>query len=1193
MRVKKIELIGFKSFADRTEIHLNPGVTCIVGPNGCGKSNISDAIRWVFGERSAKLLRGSRMEDVIFAGTEFRKPLGMAEVSLTIDNQDHVLPIEYEEVVLTRRLDRSGQSQYFLNRTPCRLKDILDLILDTGMGSNSYSMIEQGRVDSVINADPQERRFLIEEAAGISKYKLKKEEALRKLERTEQNLLRIRDIVSEVQKNIQYAERQAKRAERYKSQFEELKRLEIKKARWDLGELGKQKAAEDSKKQELLQTQVRLEEELRKAFEEETQQKKLLEEILQKESSEASRFFELRSESNSLAQKKEFNRERLEGSRHRQIEIRKEQELLTLQRAHLEKELQRQTLQFRQSDEEQKTSTQSYDEERERFEEEEKRLNGVREKIENLKALIFDNAGELARVKNESHRLQTLFERLGHEDARRNEAIGKFHRERSMLEEKRLTFQREKAQRGEEIRAGEPESERVSRLLVESRASVETLEKQTREKQLKLREINSRIQLLEELQESAEESQKKILHSFSKTPLQGKLVKSLREVLRIQAGYEAAVEAVLGAFAQALVAADIETAQGLMQEMAESHGGPCAIFIQSLSKPGTRADRRRSVSHPSIQQSLEKVVSVQPGYELLFAPLFENVYLVDNFSPEKLGEFLTLAGEVKLVTRQGILLGPDSRIFFRNGRLSSDQGPFRRSAEISALKESREVLNREIEKFDSQKEEATEKVQLLEKEHRAFEERDRDRLVKKEAGETYLQGLGERLVTTDQELHLLGVEQKDSRQESSRVKSELKEFDHRILELEAVGKNLTKQQKETEQRLLDTQRIRESQLQKLSRLKTLLEGHEARRGTVEMGCQLIEKQMIDLEDRMKNLDDEGREMESRIEAIQEEDIFIQKKQEVVSEELRSSEASLSDIRGRKSFQDEKFRELQSRVHEIEERVRVTREDSHQEEIKWMELSYQEKTIFERMGQAYHVKPDELHLGITNEETLDQTTLEEEIQLLKTKVEAFGPVNLLAVEEYEELKQRHDYLTAQEKDLVEARESLLEAIRQINRTTKTLFGDTFAKAQALFQEYYQTLFGGGHAELILVPNEGERGEEGVDILVRPPGKKLQHISLLSGGEKALTAVALLFALFRIRPSPLCVLDEVDAPLDEANVDRFLTVLRTFLESTQFLIVTHNRKTIAMGDFLYGVTMEESGISKLVSVKVAQLALATAA
>ncbi len=1185
MRVKKIELIGFKSFADRTEIHLNSGVTAIVGPNGCGKSNISDAIRWVFGERSAKLLRGTKMEDVIFAGTELRKPLGLAEVSLTIDNQDHILPIEYDEVTLTRRMDRSGQSQYLINRTACRLKDILDLILDTGMGSNSYSMIEQGRVDSVINADPEERRFLIEEAAGISKYKVKKEEALRKLERTEQNLLRIRDIVTEVQKNIQYAERQAKRAERYKTQFDDLKGLEIKKAFWELDELRTQKNSEELRQRELAEAQSLLQSELREILENEAQQKRLLEEILQKESAESVRYFELKSELSRLVQKREFNRERLRACEHRQIEIQKEQELLAVQLAGLEKELQNQAVQRESSKEEQAGSVEALGVEKKSFEREEVKFSQIREDLGKLKSLLFNQASELAHTKNESHRLQTLLDRLEHEELKRRQALEKLRKERGALEARRLSFQEELAQGGERADTKESEAEVVSRLLVQTQKEIEELQENIEGKRFRLQEVNSRIQLLEELQESAEESQRKILASVAKSPLQGKLIKGLQEVLQVKSGYEAAVEAVLGAFAQALVAEDVETAKGLMREMSESHAGPCAIFVQRVIRPQALASRRPSISHPQVSQSLEQVVKVQDEFKSIFIPLFENVYVIENFLPERLEEFLTLAQDIKLVTRQGILFGPDSRIFFRNGRLSSDQGPFRRTAEIEELSQSRRTFNAEIESLETQKAEQERERDNLANKMKVFEEKNRDLSVKKEAAETFLQGLQERMASLDEEIKVLEIDQTESRQESARVKSQLSQITSQILESESQELQLRDQQKDLEKALGQLQSIRETQIHSLSRLKTLLENHESQFRAMDVGWQLILNQIETARVRTKKLSEEKQETEKHAEMIQEEEVFLKEKQEVVSEEQKSLETTLSEIRGRKAFQEERHQEFSRRAREVESKARTLTDSLHQEEMKAMEFSYRQKNIFERMEQIYHVKLADLLPEEFKETALDIAQLDSDIHALKSKVEAFGPVNLLAVEEYDELRQRFDFLSAQEKDLAQARESLLEAIRKINRTTKTLFAVTFIKAQALFQEYYQTLFNGGHAELILVPNEQEQEEEGVDIMVRPPGKKLQHISLLSGGEKALTAVAMLFALFKIRPSPLCVLDEVDAPLDEANVDRFLKVLRTFLESTQFLIVTHNRKTIAMGDFLYGVTMEEPGVSKLVSVKVA--------
>lgn len=1185
MRIKKIELIGFKSFAQQTEIFLGDGVTCVVGPNGCGKSNISDAIRWVFGERSAKLLRGTHMEDVIFNGTEFRKPTGMAEVSITVENSDHQLPIEYDEVVFSRRLYRSGQSEYFINRTPCRLRDILDLILDTGMGSNSYSMIEQGRVDSMIQADPQERRFLIEEAAGISKYKVKKEEALRKLERTEQNLLRIRDIVGEVQKNIQYAERQARRAERYKVQFDELKKFEIQKAFLDLGEIERQKKTEETRKGETLQGVERLEAELRNLSRKQQEQEKLLQEILKEESSRSVRCFELRSENRSVAQKQEFNRERIQEFRRRQAEIQKEQEILNENLAALEKETQVKLLEREDANEDHERIRESLLKEEERFREEESRFVEKKKETERLKGNLFENASELARLRNEISRLKTLKEAGERERVRRNNSLEKSRNEKTALERKQVGYEEEVAAVIREVEEAESREGQLTRHLTEIRNAGESLSKKIAENKSKFQELSSRLKLLQELEEATHVIERKVLNSVSEGPLRGKVVKSLREVLAIKKGYESAVEAVLGSFAQGLVAEDVETAQGLMFEMTEAHMGPCGIFIRSLMKPNGKHTKKPTLSHPQVRHSIKEVVEIHGGLESLFEPLFENVFVVEDFSPKNLGELLSLTQEVRLVTKQGVLLGPEARIFFRNGRLSPDQGPFQRQAEIQHLKKICDERDLEIGTMEERKEEGEREAFRLDADRHLHEEKGRDHLVRRQAVESLLRGLGERVAALEEEIRVLEFEMTESDREFSQIEKELQEKEKEIVRLQTEEKGFLTRQAELEGLIIEMQKQRESQIHSLTRLKTLLENYEQGLRTLEANESLVRTQTQNAKERTVRLNQEGEDLDRRIRELSSEDVELEKKKEILAREQQEADNALSDIRGRRVFQEESVRNLLSQSFEKEGRLKGLQSELHEKELKIMDLSYRERSLFERLEQTYNVKLAELRRDDFLQQPVDPTQLESEIRALKEKVESFGPVNLLAMEEYEELKHRFDFLSGQEKDLNEGRESLLEAIRKINRTTKTLFADTFAKAQALFQEYYQILFGGGRAELILL-EEDETREAGVDIMVRPPGKKLQHISLLSGGEKALTAMALLFALFKIKPSPLCVLDEVDAPLDEANIDRFLNVLRTFLGSTQFLVVTHNRKTIAMGDFLYGVTMEESGISKLVSVKVAR-------
>ena len=1186
MRIKKIELIGFKSFADRTEIQLGEGVTCIVGPNGCGKSNISDALRWVFGERSAKLLRGTRMEDVIFNGSEFRKPLGMVEVSLTLENHDHRLPLEYDEIVLTRRMDRSGQSEYFLNRTPCRLKDILDLILDTGMGSNSYSMIEQGRVDSVINADPQERRFLIEEAAGISKYKVKKVEALRKLERTEQNLLRIRDIVVEVGKNIQYAERQARRAERYKIQFEELKKLEIQKALTDRLSIEKQIQDETKKKEELRQGTEKIEKELGEILAKQGEHQRILEEILCQESAQGTRCFELRAEHRSVIERQEFNRERLQECERRQVEIQKETELVETHLASLEKEAEMKWAELQEAEEEHQKAVRILEKEKEDFDSAETQFRKKQEETKKLKELIFENAAALVGLRNEIHRFQSRLETGTQSQQKRGESLQRILNEKKAFEKKREAYQEELLSISRQLEEIEAQKEKLAQRLKESGRETAAFAKEIGERKTRAQEIRSRLTLLHELHETAEESERKILESISRDRLPRKIVRGLREVLTIQQGYETAVEAVLGAFAQGLIAEDVETAKGLLQEMTQSHGGPCGIFIQSLA-PSTRqrsVKKSTSLKHPMIHRPIQEVVQIKEGLEPLFESLFDEVYLVKDFSYDHLSELLPLAQEVRLVTLQGILIGPQATIFFQNGRLSSDHGPFRRRAEIEGLESKDEELELWVRQAEEKLRSQEVAISDLQEEKERLEETYHEILIRRETEESLCRGVEDRLGSLEEEHRVLEFESGEARQESMQAGNQIAELQGKISQLEEEEESLLERQTALEQILRQLQDQREVKIQVLAKREALLEGFTERLRVVRESEGFLRTHRQNGKERIQRMSQELDDLSKRVREMLSQQGSLKDRQTELEKEQTEAETAFNETRGRKAFQEEALRHLRGQSEKSGTQLKAFQNELHNQELKLMELTYGEKSLFERLQQTYGVNLAEQNPEEFLQKDLDLSALDEQIHSLKEKVESFGPVNLLAVEEYQELKSRYDFLAAQEKDLNAAREELLEAIRTINRTTKTLFSETFVKAQAFFQEYYQTLFGGGHAELVFVEEEDTQ-EPGVDIVVRPPGKKLQHISLLSGGEKALTAMALLFALFRIKPSPLCVLDEVDAPLDEANIDRFLTVLRNFIGSTQFLIVTHNRKTIAMGDYLYGVTMEEHGVSKIVSVKVA--------
>lgn len=1181
MLLKKIEIFGFKSFADKTEIHFEKGITCVVGPNGCGKSNISDAIRWVLGERSAKLLRGSRMEDVVFNGTQFRKPLGMAEVSLTIDNSDKRLPIGFDEVVLTRRLYRSGESEYLINKTLCRYKDIQDLILDTGVGSTSYSMIEQGRIDYILSAQEDERRFLIEEAAGISKYKVKKEEALRKMERTEANLLRLNDIVSEVEKNIRYAERQAKRAEKYKEKLEELKRREIQMA---LIEIGVLQSEREQLNQELegLSTRSRVLE--AKIQDGESAFRRVDAELLRVED-EHGAFEEQRYEAK-LRMSQLEERMRLNGEKacelERSTEVLKrecemsEARLRGLQEEHGEKE--REWTQLKEELEGMRATFEQLTAEYHLAREETARQEF---EVKEYQSRAFEAAREMADARNQLHELDLSLQKEGFARVRSQETAARLDRE------KEECLKRVHELEGDPASLAAP-SVKHSRL-DEKKRLWEALESESRKleallagKRSEVKEIQSQLELLEELEREGvfdDSAATRIVEESRKegSVLAG-MVKTLWEVIEVQAGYEGAIRAALADWAHALIVRDHEQAIKIIQYARESKLKELSLIIQAESLSGELDHRPPMIK--GVRGYARDFTKVHSGYEALVEDQLRNVLVVDTLTHDRFMEWSSLANGFKIVSRDGFVLGPGLKVQYL-GDLAHGNGQMpkkdRKALPERILALTSEIYSHEQEQdmLAAQRGSCGQEIDLLEKEVLMAEVDHQSTLKLQES-------LRDQVRRFDQELALSRVELKQALAENVGFLREKEKLESRLKRCAQDERDLQNILAQASARLNELVNRRDELFRRLSEEEKKLERLRDRDKYLADALVLLARS-CEFE-----RESDGRRRETlvanarTIHTLTEENTVHERQAGEFRERIGRLE---EEARKRTAARADAVRVRGEILKSLEEKKSVLdgmREREKQIELKGMDLTYRLGGIESRIKQTYQVDVGVLDKKAFVLENVVLPVLEQEIQELKEKLESLGTVNLLAIEEHESLKQRYDFLQNQKSDLEKGREDLLEAIRKINRTTKKLFEDTFREVQTAFREYFRIMFGGGDASLVLI-DESNPLESGIDIRVQPPGKRNPQLSSLSGGERALVATALLFALFKIKPSPFCVLDEVDAPLDESNIHRFLEVVSGFLGSTQFVVVTHNRKTISAADCLYGVTMEEAGVSKIVSVK----------
>ena len=972
MHFKRLELIGFKSFSEKTVIEFQAGVTAIVGPNGCGKSNISDAIRWVLGEQSVKSLRGSSMEDVIFNGSALKEPLNLAEVSLTLSNETRALAIDYDEVTITRRLYRSGDSEYLINKNTVRLKDIHEMLMGTGIGTESYSIIEQGKMDLILNAKPEDRRTIFEEAAGITKFKSKKKEALRKIEQTDQNLLRVGDIIEEVRRQISSIERQAKKAENYKIEFEKLKSLELSVASKEFLSFDQKKRDRDG---EL--------ESLKSAESEITVLTDSIEQILD----EKTQALDSANQSLQEAQSKEVNAS---------AEIRRNQDRVLLDR---------------------------------------ERIGELTERRENLLKQIELSKRRAEEFGAEYENLNREFETIQREEAEGLSFLSSVEAEFASMDQFAQSS------------SSEAESARFKLLDIANKKA---------HHQSELAKIHAESHGLEMRLKRLKEEEESVLKEIRET----------EESFGVSSSEASAVE-------------------------------------RRIAGPMLRS---------KIKEFKDKILSI---FRLMTAKPDAG-----SASPEETeldSEIHRFAEEV--MSAQGQLTAEQSRMqFFGETRKKLEE----RLALISG--EARGLLNEEEALKNRQAGEEVGSVSIQEEEKALNESLERiDSSFKEKAGQR------EALIV-------------------------------RLTETRSKQGHCTAKREKIEK---DKTWILESKInEELQLLRFEKEAEEA--NTKKEG---LESEDASLEEDLSRL------------SISRDEILKQ------TEKLRSSrEEVVLEINELNRSKGEKFKILEEAKNKV-----------HAYELQNAELRYEMDRIKERIYNTYQVDIlVQVEIANTNAaaaEALEggaELNIEEakaSIQTLKDKLSKMGPVNLVAIQEYDEMKERYDFLTKQQQDLNQAKDDLHKAILKINRTTKEMFVETFASIQKYFSEYYKLLFAGGSAELVLL-DENDVLESGIEIIARPPGKKLQNITLLSGGEKALTAVALMFSLFKVKPSPFCVLDEIDAPLDESNVDRFCTVLKDFVTGSQFIVITHNKRTMNLADAMYGITMAETGISRVVSVRFAE-------
>ena len=1088
MYFKKLEIFGFKSFAEKTVLHFEPGITAVVGPNGCGKSNVFDAIRWVLGEQSVKQLRGGAMEDVIFNGTDTKLALGFAEVSVTFENSARTLPIDHDEVTVTRRLFRSGESEYLINKEAVRLKDIVESFMGTGVGAEAYSLVQQGKVDLVVSARPDDRRQIFDEASGITKYKAKKREAMGKLQETDDNLLRLNDIVVEVKRQITSVERQASKAKRYKEEFEKLKSLEQVFAFYQLDEFGRERASiQDSVasmkgKEQTLAGEL---EEFRQVVEREML---VLEDLEVKVQEVRGHDMKLESLIELGSRQIGFNEERLENLAQNEKRVAEQKEGLVekcrvqeAKVAELETMLASFSAEFT-------AATADVDQKR-------ALVSGLAATIQEYELSL---RAEEENVREMTTRLVSMRNALTEIMKAREGYLAR--RNRLDMEQSKVALERAEVER-----KLHGLSQGIREIMVKRQA---ILDEVGREKtvlaatQGELAELNAAIEGLE----------RKKLFLISQ--------KEFIEKLHVQ--YQDMPDPVItGRFFSPIPPADRHT--GFI--------GKLKSFSQV---PVERQD--------DLRKHLEGMDSPEgsPGlYEIICETKFVEL------DPQ------AIAGEIAAIDEKlvGMVAQRDERLV----------AIAERSRVVERLLQDVHAEDRRLSVFEAQQSDIGVEAQKLLQELSAVDQE----ILEADSG---LARLNEEEGRLTGEVGLLDGDIR-SREESMRSRVETIAF--KRVEREEAAVALAQIESE-----MNAMRERErSWRDNLQMFRTSLNGY-----LDEMNRLTDESSLFD--QRREKLFADISELEASLAASRAE-------KDGLKDSLVRLEAEEKDV-------SQRMNSLRAQIAGMDKELANGRDTAHEMAMRTQQLDFQEQSVKERMLQKYNIDvtvvpeasvsvPEMVpEGGELAQPVMDIEALKAEILALSKRCDSFGGVNLLAIEEFEELKGRFQFLTKQQADLLEAKTSLEQTIRKINKTTRELFIDTFTKVNEQFRQYFKVLFNGGEAQLVLLDPENAL-ESGIEIIARPPGKKLQTISLLSGGEKTMTAIALIFAVFRVNPSPFCVLDEIDAALDEANVDRFALVLKEFAQISQFIVITHNKKTMQHANVMYGVTMQQRGISKVVSVK----------
>ena len=1181
MYLKRLELQGFKSFADKTVLEFMPGITGVVGPNGSGKSNISDAIRWVLGEQSIKSLRGSKALDIIFAGTQARKSLGFAEASLVFNNEDGALPIEYTEVTVTRKIYRSGETGYYINKVPCRLKDVQALFMDTGIGKDGYSIIGQGKIDEILSNKSEDRRHIFEEAAGIVKYRVRKQETEKKLERTKLNLLRINDILTEIEANIEPLKAQSEKAKKYLSLRDELKDIEIGLFLYNI-EKYKKELEELVADNEIMQESLNLEEgkiEKIKILKEEL--KTQIDEITEKIEEMSNIGFESKKQIEQLNSEIGITNARIENNTENSSRFSKEIEDSTIRIEELEKDIKLK----KEKKENLKKEKEKFDAELKQKEAELKKITdklSLKElEIEKKKKIVEENTDKKYEYQTEISTQKANLENLEKREKQIKQEldinISELDRARMNKEDISKTFYEIESNRNKLV----AELEKISAEKEKRNAQIANFDKNINTLATELRIKDSRLKFLIETEKEKEgyiKSVKSLLKDCETIKELGKgMYGVLANIISVPKQYETAIEMCLGSSLQNIVTETEQDAKKLIEHLRKNNLGR-ASFLPISSIKGKKIDKIKGKE--GVIGVAADLVQFDKKYEQIIYNLLGRTIIIDNMD-----NAIKIAKQnnytFRIVTLEGDLINP-------SGSITGG----------SVAKKTVNILGRgrEIEDLEKELKKVREKLGKLEKEKEEYILKSDDTIEEKQEKEKELQEIDityatekQKVISIEENIERLEKRLQNLKEELSNINKQKQEIDTRqkeinkeIISLTEQNEKLSKEINEFAELNKDNQKYIDDLNLDITNLKISVSSFDESESSIEEISNMINQE---IENNKKSIEHKKEQIEQ-----------IKIDNANLANKIKETETQIEKIKNAVQNSSIKIEEL--KTERTEKNKKLTEQEEEQvkefqiiEDLKAqiVKLDVKKNKIEEDLNNTINAMWDEYELtpnAVKEYKKPENIALtQKKVKALRNDIKELGSVNIDSIDEYKNLKERYDFMCEQRLDLENTMGKLRKMIQDMTGIMKEQFKTQFEIINKNFDEVFKELFGGGKATLSL-EDENNILDCGINITVQPPGKKLQNMMLLSGGERAFTAIALLFAILKINPAPFCVLDEIEAALDDVNVYRFAEYLKKYSQQTQFLVITHRRGTMEVADTVYGVTMEENGISKLLSISLKQ-------